>query len=99
MKHLNNDFESSDFLIFRWNDTEIYLPMAVKTKEMGIDFPVVQAQVSVFEKGIKIMSTKLGCSILFFKDVFNYSIISIFYFYAYIMTEYWINIDTSNMLL
>lgn len=48
--------------------------MAVKTKEMGIDFPLVQSQISVFEKGIKIMSHKLGCSILFFNEVKSFFI-------------------------
>ena len=38
-------------------------------KDLGVDFPIINSQIHLFEKGIKIMSDKLGSSIIFFKEV------------------------------
>ena len=43
--------------------------MKQNIKELGVDFPIIKAQVSLFEKGTKIISQKLGSSIILFTEV------------------------------
>lgn len=47
----------------------MYIPMTRNIKELGVDFPIFTGQVSLFEKGLKILSDKLGPSILLFSEV------------------------------
>jgi hypothetical protein len=57
------------FLIKSVDVIEMYIPMKQNIKDLGVDFPIIKCKMSLFEKGIKIISEKLGSSIILFSEV------------------------------
>ena len=61
---------NSLYLTIRIETMEMYIPMMRNIKDLGVDFPIIKAQISLFEKGLKIISDKLGGSIILFTEVY-----------------------------